>query len=65
MYMARIEGWYEVIAFSNSLEKAKKLAINQKKKICKDENIKWDWDSIQSFYGAFVEEIKEGTIIEL
>lgn len=63
MYMAIIRGWTSVVAFSEDQEKAKKMAIKKKKSFAKDELDKWTWDTVSEYYGAFVEEIKEGTVL--
>ena len=63
MYMAKICGWDEVLAFSEDEEKAKKLAVKEKKRRCKNDLKKWNWEKCEEYYGAFVEEIKEGTVL--
>lgn len=63
MYMAIIRGWTSVVAFSEDQEKAKKMAIKKKKSFAKDDLDKWTWDTVSEYYGAFVEEIKEGTVL--
>jgi len=42
LYMTIIKGWTEVVAFSTSLEKAKKLAVQRKKELCSDDVIYLD-----------------------
>lgn len=63
MYMAHIGGWDTVQAFSEDKEKAKKLAVKQKKKWCRDDLDKWTWETCDEYYGAWVVEIKEGLIL--
>lgn len=62
MYMALIRGWTEVAAFSENPEKAKKLAIKEKKKYAKDDLDKWTWETVSDYYGTYLEEIKEGSV---
>lgn len=64
MYMAKIYGYTEVMAFSEDKEKAKKLAIKEKKSFAKDDLKKWSWDTVSEYYGATVIKIKEGTTIQ-
>ena len=63
MYMAFIRGWDPVVAFSEDEKTAKKLAIKEKKKSCKDDLDKWSWKTVEEYYGAWVKEIKEGMVI--
>lgn len=68
LYMAIIKGWTEVVAFSTSLEKAKKLAVQRKKELCSDDviyldNHKWTWESCDNWWGTNIEEITDGTIL--
>ena len=63
MYMAVIRGWNQVVAFSEDVEKAKKLAVKEKKKYCKDDLEKWTWERCSEYYGTIVEEIKDGLVI--
>ena len=63
MYMAAIRGWYEIRAFSEDKEKAQKLAVKEKKKLCKDDLKKWNWKECEEYYGAYVEEISEGKVL--
>lgn len=64
MYMAKIDGWTPVIAFSEKEEKAKKLALKEKKTLCKDEPVgRWTWDRMEEYFGACCHEIKEGLIL--
>lgn len=59
MYMATIFGYTEIRAFAETEEKAKKQALKIKKRLFPDEPIdKWTWDSVESYYGANVVEIK-------
>ena len=63
MWIAVIGGWTDVEAFSDSEEKAKRLAVKEKKRLCKDDLEKWTWETCEEYYGAYTEEIKEGTIL--
>lgn len=63
IYMAVIDGWTDVEAFSTDPEKAKRLAVKEKKLLCKDDLSKWTWESCREYYGAWVEEINEGTVL--
>lgn len=74
MYMVTIMGWTEVTAFSTDLETAKKLALKEKKRLCKDDaqsmlhytNIPgpaWSWERVSEYFGTRVEEITNGTVI--
>ncbi len=63
MFMACIGGWDEVLAFSEDEEKAKRLAVKEKKRRCKDDLEKWNWQECADYYGAWTEEIKEGTVL--
>ena len=63
MYMAFIGGWDSVAAFSEDEKTAKKLAIREKKRYCKDDLDKWSWNNVKDYYGAWVQEVKEGTVI--
>ena len=68
LYMATIKGWTEVTAFSTDLEKAKKLAVQRKKELCRDDviyldNRKWTWKSCDNWWGTSIEEITDGTVI--
>lgn len=64
MYMAVIQGWTEVRAFSRSKEKAKKMALAKKRELCYEDDVdSWGWERISEYYGAYVEEVKEGTIL--
>ena len=62
MYMAHIYGWTEVTAFSEDMEKAKKLAVKKKKAFCKDDLNKWTWETVSEYYGAKVFKISEGLV---
>jgi len=64
MYMATIQGWTEIRAFSEDEEKAKKLALKRKKELCRDDLTKWTWETVSEYYGAYTTEIKEGLILE-
>lgn len=64
-YMAYIDGWQPVIAFGSTEIDAKKLALRAKKKKCRDDLEKWTWDRVHEYYGAWVEEVKDGKIINL
>lgn len=63
MYMAVIQGWADVEAFSEDKEKAKRLAVKEKKRLCKDDLEKWTWETCDEFYGAWVIEIAEGKVL--
>ena len=63
MYVAVILGWYEVMSFSEDEEKAKKLAVKEKKKYCKDDLEKWNWEECEEYYGAYTYKIKEGLVL--
>lgn len=63
MYMAKIDGWTPVAAFSEDEEKAKKLAIKKKKALCKDEPVKWKWEEMEEYFGASCWKIKEGMVL--
>ena len=63
MYMAMIGGWTNVAAFSEDENTAKKLAIKEKKKWCKDDLKRWTWKNVEEEYEAWVMEIKEGTVL--
>ena len=65
MYMAIISGWQEVAAFSNDKSKAQNLAVKKKKSLCPDELDKWTWENCEEYFGAYVEEIKDGTALEI
>lgn len=39
LYMAIIQGWQPVFAFADTEEKAKKLAVKNKKSFCKDDKL--------------------------
>lgn len=63
MYLAKICGWNTVVSFSEDKEKAKKLAVREKKKYCKDDLEKWNWKECEEYYGAEITEIKEGLVL--
>lgn len=63
MWMAVIKGWTDIEAFSENEEKAKKLALKEKKRLCKDDLEKWTWETCDEYYGAYTIEIKEGLIL--
>lgn len=63
MWMAIIKGWTDIEAFSESEEKAKKLALKEKKRLCKDDLEKWTWETCDEYYGAYTIEIKDGLIL--
>ena len=63
MYMAVIDGWTTVMAFSENEEAAKKKAIKEKKSFARDDLDKWTWENVCDYYGAYTQEIKEGTVI--
>ena len=63
LYMAAIGGWTEVRVFSTDPKKAKKLAIEEKKKVAPDEPVKWNWKTMEEYFGAKLVEISEGTIV--
>ena len=64
MYMATIYGWTEIKAFSEDESKAKKLAVKRKKELCRDDLSKWTWETCDEYYGATVEELKEGVVLD-
>ena len=64
MYMAYVCGWQSVAAFSEDEETAKKLAVKEKKRYCKDDLDRWTWNNVEEYYGAWVEKVKEGTVIK-
>ena len=63
MYMACIGGWDNVQAFSDDKEKAKQLALNEKRKLCKDDLEKWTWAECEEYYGAWVVELHESLVL--
>lgn len=63
MYMVTVKGWTEVRAFSDDIEKAKKMALMKKKELCRNDLDKWSWKNVDEFYGTSIEEVKEGTIL--
>lgn len=63
MFMACIFGYTEIRSFSEDEEKAKKLALKKKKSLCRDDLERWTWETVTDYYGATVEEIKDGLII--
>ena len=67
MYMAHIEGWESIQAFSEDEEKAKKLAVKKKKEVDWHERYPlgkaYTWKNCEEYYGAWVIEIKEGMIL--
>lgn len=64
MYMARINGYYEVTAFASTKEKAKRLAIKAKRNryTGSDEDIKWTWGGVVEYFGAYCIEITDGLV---
>jgi hypothetical protein len=63
MYMARIDGWDVVLAFSNNPEKAKELAVEKKKSIARDDLDEWTWETVSEYYGADLVEVKDGMVL--
>ena len=63
LYMVTIHGWTEVKVFSADIEKAKKIAIREKKKFAKDDLEKWTWETVSEYYGTSIDKIADGTII--
>ena len=63
MFRVKIHGWTTVEAYSDDLDKAIKSAIKEKKKRCKDDLAKWNYNTVSEFYGISIEEIKEGSVI--
>ena len=63
MYMAVIGGWDSIQAFSENREKAKRTALKAKKSRCKDDLDSWTWNNVTEYYGGWVVEIKEGTVL--
>lgn len=60
MYMAKIDGWTEVYAFSKDADKAKRLAIKKKRDVAPDEGVRWNWESVKEYFGASCIKIEEG-----
>ncbi len=64
MYVAVVEGYTVIHAFSESEKKAQKLAVAEKRRLCPDEPIDaWTWERCEEYFGAYSQEITEGTII--
>ena len=67
MYMACIDGWATVQAFSEDKEKAKRLAVKRKKEVDGEETYplekRYTWKNCEEYYGAWVVEIKEGLVL--
>lgn len=63
MFMAHIGGYDSVQVFSEDREKAKKKAVQLKRVRCLHDLEKWNWKECESYYGAWVKEIKEGTVL--
>lgn len=63
MWMARIGGWTDVIAFSESKDKARDLAVQAKKARCRDDLDKWNWQTVSDYYGATLHYICDGLLI--
>lgn len=68
LYMAKICGWTEVIAFSTDLETAKDLALKKKAILCRDDvehfdTPKWTWENVDNYYGTIIEEITDGLVL--
>jgi hypothetical protein len=61
--MAHIDGWDSVQVFSEDKEKAKRKAVQIKKKRCRDDLDEWNWEECDNYYGAWVIEIKEGLVL--
>ena len=66
MYFACISGYTDITAFSDNEEKAKKLAVAAKKKLCKNDlpSNEWNWDRVSSYYGGWTGKVKEGLVLE-
>jgi hypothetical protein len=65
MFLAYIGGWNPIIAFAEQEETAKKKAVKEKKERFKDDLEKWTWETVSEYYGAFTQEVKDGTVIPL
>lgn len=65
MYCAKISGWTEVTAYADTAEKAKRLAINGKRKqwYGPADGFKWNWEGMEEYFGAECYEIKSGLVI--
>lgn len=63
MYAVKIFGWTEIVVFSADKEKAKRKAVREKKRLCRDDLDKWTWETVTEFYGTSVIEIKEGLML--
>ena len=63
MVMALIGGWTEVMAFAEDEEKAKRLALKEKKRRCRDDLEKWTWKRCDEYYGTIVKEVKDGVVL--
>ena len=66
MYIAKLFGDEEVIAFSANKKKAKKMAMAAKDDM--DESARSyktieTWEDYVEYFGGYVEEIEEGTVI--
>ena len=63
MYMAGIGGWLDVLAFANTPEEAKRIAIKNKRRLCKDEeDVMWTWEGVQEYFGAYLLELKPNSV---
>ena len=64
MYMARIPGYYDVIAFAEDAEKAKRTAIRNKRDrwFGPHDDFKWKWDDMEEYFGGYCIEIKNGLV---
>ncbi len=63
MYAVKIHGWTEIVVFSADIEKAKRKAVREKKRLCHDDLNKWTWETVTEYYGTSVIEIKEGLML--
>lgn len=64
MYMAKINGWSDVIAFGADEVQAKNLALKKKKSLCKDEPVgRWTWDNVEEYFGACCYKIEDGLVL--
>ena len=69
LYMAKICGYTEVVAFSSDLETAKSLALKKKESLFPDDevyfrnNAGWTWENVSNYYGALTEEITDGLVL--
>lgn len=63
MYMAIIYGYTEVMAFSEDMKTAQKLALKKKKQLCRDDLDKWTWETASEYYGSKVVLLSEKLVM--